>query len=51
MRIGRLRIVWALIVALSFLVLFLYCFAEVGGDPDPIRQPTGAPVTAPPVEN
>ena len=49
-RLGRLRVIWFLLVLLAAFVLFIQCLANVGGGADPIPRPTAVPAaTAPPV--
>lgn len=40
MRVGFVRIVWLILAALAAFVIFVECFADVGGGHDPILQPT-----------
>jgi hypothetical protein len=39
-RIGPVRITWLATAVLATFVLFAYCIATVGGEDDPVRQPT-----------
>lgn len=39
MRVGRVRLIWVLLVLLAAFVLFTECIADIGGNAEPIPRP------------
>lgn len=45
LRLGYVRFAWVILALLAAFVIFIECMADVGGDADPILEPTPTQVT------